>query len=82
MGVSSTVAEINLLLDSVTHYIYIPVSQHPHAPALVADTPLYVTCEGNHVLPYKVYVVNTYTRTAVDSIDVGRYPNGIAVLKP
>jgi len=61
---------------------YISVGYRPHAPALVADTLLYVTCEGNHAAPYKVYVVNTITKTVVDSIDVGRYPNGIAVLKP
>lgn len=77
---SNTVAVIDLLTDSVSSYI--PVGLLPHAPALVADSLLYVTCEGNHVTPYKVYVVNTITKTVVDSIDVGRYPNGIAVLKP
>jgi YVTN family beta-propeller protein len=75
----NTVAVIELATKSVT---YIPVGIQAHAPALVADSLLYVTCEGNHVSPYKVYVVNTITKTVVDSIDVGRYPNGIAVLKP
>ncbi len=77
---SHTVAEIDLLTDSVSTYI--PVGRMPHAPAVVADSLLYVTCEGNHADPYKVYVVNTITKTVVDSIDVGRYPNGIAVFRP
>jgi YVTN family beta-propeller protein len=75
----STVAAIEL---STKTDGYIPVGFQAHAPALVADSLLYVTCEGNHVNPYKVYVVNTITKTVVDSIDVGRYPNGIAVLRP
>ena len=76
---SDKIAAIDLASKSIS---YLSVGKQPHAPALVDDTLLYVTCEGNHVDPYKVYVVNTNTKTVVDSIDVGRYPNGIAVLKP
>lgn len=76
---SDKIAVIDLPTKNI---LYIPVGKSPHAPMLVADSLLYVTCEGNHVTPYKVYVVNTITQTVVDSIDVGRYPNGIAVLKP
>jgi YVTN family beta-propeller protein len=61
---------------------FVRVGQKAHAPAVVSDSLVYVTCEGNHVTPYKVYVVNTISKTVVDSIDVGRYPNGIAVLRP
>ncbi|MGH8004936.1 MAG: YncE family protein, partial [Limisphaerales bacterium] len=73
------IAVIELVTKDIA---YIPVGKSPHAPVIVADSLLYVTCEGNHVAPYKVYVINTNTQTVVDSIDVGRYPNGIAVLKP
>ena len=76
---SATLAMINLLTKDTT---YIRIGEKAHAPALVADSLVYVTCEGNHVTPYKVYVVNTISNTVVDSIDVGRYPNGIAVIKP
>lgn|GEM_PF-1886303 len=76
---SNTLAVITLATKTVT---YIPVGLRPHAPALVTDSSIYVTCEGDHVTPYKVYVVNTNSQTVVDSIDVGRYPNGIAVLRP
>ncbi len=75
----NTVAVIELATKSVG---YLSVGFKAHAPALVTDSLLYVTCEGNHVTPYKVYVVNTITRTVVDSIDVGRYPNGIVVVRP
>lgn len=76
---SNTLAVIDVVTKAQT---YIPIGLKPHAPMPVADSLVYVTCEGNHVTPYKVYVVNTITQTVVDSIDVGRFPNGIAVLKP
>ncbi|HEU4436893.1 MAG TPA: hypothetical protein VFR89_05460, partial [candidate division Zixibacteria bacterium] len=76
-GSTMAVVELSTKIDT-----YIPVGFQAHAPVIVADSLLYVTCEGNHRDPYKIYVVNIITQTVVDSIDVGRYPNGIAVLRP
>lgn len=64
------------------HRVEKPVGQVLPIPALDVFSLVYLNCEGNHVSPYKVYVVNTIAKTVVDTIDVGRYPNGIAVLKP
>jgi DNA-binding beta-propeller fold protein YncE len=77
---SHTVSAINLASKAAA---YIPVGLKPHGLALAKNGAyLYVTCEGNHVDPYKVYVINTATNTVVDSIDVGRFANGIAVIEP
>jgi len=77
---SNTVAVIDLTSKIAA---YIPVGEFAHAPALAkTKNRLYVACEGNHTDPYKVYVIDTSANMVVDSIDVGRYPNGIAVLEP
>lgn len=77
---SKTVAIIDLLSKTA---IYVVVGPFAHAPALAkGGSFLYVTCEGDHNFPYKVFVINTGTQTVVDSITVGRYPNGIGVLEP
>ncbi len=77
---SNTVAVVNLISKSAA---YITVGQRPHAPAFdKIGGFLYVTCEGDHVNPYKVYVMNPQTNSVVDSITVGRYPNGISFMEP
>ncbi len=77
---SNTVAVIELS-SKITSYVPVGLMAHATALAKTKDL-LYVTCEGNHTDPYKVYVIDTSTESVVDSIDVGRYPNGIAVLEP
>lgn len=75
-----TVAVIDLPTKAVT---YIPVGPRAHAPILTKNgSYLYVTCEGNPVFPYKVFVINTSANSVVDSIDVGRFPNGISIMEP
>lgn len=77
---SNKLAIIDLPSKSIS---YISVGYRPHAPVLAINKGLlYITCEGDHKKPYLVYVVNTITKMVIDSIEVGRFPNGIAIIEP
>ncbi len=72
-GGKPTVMKIDLLKDSVMAYVVLPDGSNPWAVIKSQDN-LFVSCSGND----RVYKLDLYTLRILDSVKVGKAPEGMA----